>query len=89
MQEIDSIERSLFASRIEVACDEMGAQRQRSTFLPNICDQLILKKISMGARLQQGLVERLANGRDGEKGANSLNGRSLPAKCELSVVAGD
>jgi len=40
MQEIDSIELSLFASRIEAVCDEMGAQLQRSAFSPNIRDRL-------------------------------------------------
>lgn len=40
MQEIDSIELSLFASRIEAVCDEMGAQLRRSAFSPNIRDRL-------------------------------------------------
>lgn len=40
MQDIDSIELSLFASRIEAVCDEMGAQLQRSAFSPNIRDRL-------------------------------------------------
>ncbi|RUM93682.1 MAG: hydantoinase B/oxoprolinase family protein [Thiothrix sp.] len=40
MQDIDSIELSLFSSRIEAICDEMGAQLRRSAFSPNIRDRL-------------------------------------------------
>lgn len=37
---MDAIELSLFASRIEAVCDEMGAVLQRSAFSPNIRDRL-------------------------------------------------
>lgn len=37
---MDAIELSLFASRIEAICDEMGAVLQRSAFSPNIKDRL-------------------------------------------------
>lgn len=37
---MDAIELSLFASRIEAVCDEMGAVLRRSAFSPNIRDRL-------------------------------------------------
>ncbi len=37
---MDAIELSLFASRIEAVCDEMGAALRRSAFSPNIRDRL-------------------------------------------------
>ena len=37
---MDPVELSLFASRIEALCDEMGAQLQRAAFSPNIRDRL-------------------------------------------------
>ena len=37
---MDSIELSVFASRIEAACDEMGAVLKRVSFSPNIKDRL-------------------------------------------------
>ena len=37
---MDVIERSLFASRIEAVCDEMGAVLRRTAFSPNIKDRL-------------------------------------------------
>jgi len=37
---MDSIELSIFASRIEAVCDEMGAVLQRAAFSPNIRDRL-------------------------------------------------
>ncbi|NOZ53924.1 MAG: hydantoinase B/oxoprolinase family protein [Gammaproteobacteria bacterium] len=37
---LSSIELSLFASRIEAVCDEMGAVLQRTAFSPNIKDRL-------------------------------------------------
>ena len=40
MSKIDSIALSLFASRIESICEEMGAQLRRSAFSPNIRDRL-------------------------------------------------
>ena len=40
MQAMDAIELSLFASRIEAVCDEMGAVLRRAAFSPNIKDRL-------------------------------------------------
>ena len=40
MSEMNAIELSVFASRIEAVCDEMGAQLRRSAFSPNIRDRL-------------------------------------------------
>src|SRR5210317_419951 len=37
---MNAIELSLFASRMEAVCDEMGAVLQRSAFSPNIKDRL-------------------------------------------------
>ncbi|MCW8839653.1 MAG: hydantoinase B/oxoprolinase family protein, partial [Gammaproteobacteria bacterium] len=37
---MSSIELSLFSSRIEAVCDEMGAVLRRSAFSPNIKDRL-------------------------------------------------
>ncbi len=37
---MDSIELGLFASRLEAACDEMGAMLQQAAFSPNIRDRL-------------------------------------------------
>lgn len=37
---MDAIELSLFASRVEAVCDEMGAVLQRAAFSPNIKDRL-------------------------------------------------
>ncbi len=37
---MDAIELSLFASRVEAVCDEMGAVLQRAAFSPNIRDRL-------------------------------------------------
>ena len=37
---MDAIELSLFSSRIEAVCDEMGAVLRRSAFSPNIKDRL-------------------------------------------------
>ncbi|BAZ94921.1 N-methylhydantoinase B [Thiohalobacter sp. COW1] len=37
---MDAVELSLFASRIEAVCEEMGAVLQRSAFSPNIRDRL-------------------------------------------------
>jgi len=37
---VDAIELSIFASRIEAVCDEMGAVLQRTAFSPNIRDRL-------------------------------------------------
>ena len=37
---MNSIELSLFASRIEAVCEEMGAVLQRTAFSPNIKDRL-------------------------------------------------
>jgi N-methylhydantoinase B len=39
-QSLSSIALSIFASRIEAVCDEMGAVLQRSSFSPNIKDRL-------------------------------------------------
>lgn len=40
MSKIDPVALSLFASRIESVCEEMGAQLRRSAFSPNIRDRL-------------------------------------------------
>ncbi len=40
MSDFNAIELSVFASRIEAVCDEMGAQLRRSAFSPNIRDRL-------------------------------------------------
>lgn len=40
MSQLDPVELSLFASRIEAVCDEMGAQLRRAAFSPNIRDRL-------------------------------------------------
>jgi len=40
MKEIDSVELSVFVSRMEAICVEMGAQLRRSAFSPNIRDRL-------------------------------------------------
>jgi N-methylhydantoinase B len=40
MKEIDSVELSVFVSRMEAVCVEMGAQLRRSAFSPNIRDRL-------------------------------------------------
>lgn len=40
MPRMDPVELSVFASRIEAVCDEMGAVLQRSAFSPNIKDRL-------------------------------------------------
>jgi len=37
---VDSIDLSVFASRIESVCDEMGAVLRRVAFSPNIKDRL-------------------------------------------------
>lgn len=39
-QEPSAVELSLFASRVEAVCDEMGAQLRRAAFSPNIRDRL-------------------------------------------------
>lgn len=39
-QQLDAVELSVFASRLEAVCDEMGAVLQRSAFSPNIKDRL-------------------------------------------------
>ena len=40
LQIMDPIELSLFASRMDAVCEEMGAQLQRAAFSPNIRDRL-------------------------------------------------
>lgn len=40
MNTLDPVELSLFASRIEAVCEEMGAQLRRAAFSPNIRDRL-------------------------------------------------
>ena len=37
---MDAIELSIFASRIQAVCDEMGAMLRRAAFSPNIRDRL-------------------------------------------------
>jgi len=40
MPDLDAIELSIFASRLDAVCDEMGAVLQRAAFSPNIRDRL-------------------------------------------------